>query len=298
MKVVIAGATGLVGTELTNQLIQEGHQVKKLVRREARTPNEIAWNPDEQRLRVADLEGTDVVINLAGENISEGRWTAAKKKSIMESRLQSTCTLTNAILTMQHPPFTLINASAVGFYGNRGDELLTEKSSNGQGFLAHVCKEWEKAAEPVANKKVRLVYTRFGVILSPHGGALKKMLTPFKLGLGGVVGSGKQYMSWIALEDVVGALKHLMLDNSIQGPVNIVSSQPVTNANFTKTLGSVLSRPTFFSMPASVARFVFGEMADELLLSSQRVSNQKLLESGYAFKHPNLEEYLRNSLKL
>ncbi|MBN9377849.1 MAG: TIGR01777 family protein [Chlamydiales bacterium 38-26] len=296
MKVVIAGATGLVGSELTNQLIQEGHQVKKLVRREARTPNEIAWNPEQQRLSVADLEGTDVVINLAGENISEGRWTAAKKKSIIESRLLSTSTLTNAVLTMQHPPSTFINASAVGFYGNRSDELLTEKSANGEGFLAHVCKEWEKAAEPLTHKKVRLVYSRFGVILSPHGGALKKMLTPFKLGLGGVIGSGKQFMSWIALEDVVGSLIHLMLDKSIHGPVNIVSSQPVTNAEFTKTLGTVLSRPTIFSVPTSVARFVFGEMADELLLSSLRVSNQKLLESGYSFKQPNLEQYLRNAL--
>mgnify|MGYP001119052577 FL=1 len=296
MKVVIAGATGLVGSELTNQLIQEGHQVKKLVRREARTPNEIAWNPEQQRLSVADLEGTDVVINLAGENISEGRWTAAKKKSIIESRLLSTSTLTNAVLTMQHPPSTFINASAVGFYGNRSDELLTEKSANGEGFLAHVCKEWEKAAEPLTHKKVRLVYSRFGVILSPHGGALKKMLTPFKLGLGGVIGSGKQCMSWIALEDVVGSLIHLMLDKSIHGPVNIVSSQPVTNAEFTKTLGTVLSRPTIFSVPTSVARFVFGEMADELLLSSLRVSNQKLLESGYSFKQPNLEQYLRNAL--
>ena len=296
MKVVIAGATGLVGSELTNQLIQEGHQVKKLVRREARTPNEIAWNPEQQRLSVADLEGTDVVINLAGENISEGRWTAAKKKSIIESRLLSTSTLTNAVLTMQHPPSTFINASAVGFYGNRSDELLTEKSANGEGFLAHVCKEWEKAAEPLTHKKVRLVYSRFGVILSPHGGALKKMLTPFKLGLGGVIGSGKQFMSWIALEDVVGSLIHLMLDKSIHGPVNIVSSQPVTNADPTKTCGNVLTRPTIFSVPTSVARFVFGEMADELLLSSLRVSNQKLLESGYSFKQPNLEQYLRNAL--
>lgn len=296
MKVVIAGATGLVGTELTNQLIQAGHQVKKLVRREARTPHEIAWNPEEQRLSVADLEGTEVVINLAGENISEGRWTAAKKKSILESRLQSTSTLTNAVLTMQHPPSTFINASAIGYYGNRGDELLTEKSLCGQGFLAHVCKEWEKAAEPLTHKKVRLVYTRFGVILSPHGGALKKMLTPFKLGLGGVVGSGKQFMSWIALEDVVGSLIHLMHDMSLHGPVNVVSSQPVTNAEFTKTLGNVLSRPTIFSVPTYMARFVFGEMADELLLSSQRVSNQKLLESGYSFKQPNLEHYFRNAL--
>lgn len=297
MKVVIAGATGLVGTALTHQLIQDGHQVKKLVRREGRTPDEISWSPEEQRIGVSDLEGIDVVINLAGENISEGRWTVAKKKSILESRLQSTSTLTNAILTMQHPPSTFINASAVGFYGNSGDELLTEKSPNGHGFLAQVCKEWERAAEPVTNKKVRLVYTRFGVILSPYGGALKKMLTPFKLGLGGVIGSGKQYMSWIALEDVVGAIKHLMLDKNIQGPVNIVSSQPVTNTEFTKTLGNVLSRPTIFSVPSSVARFVFGEMADELLLSSQRVSNQKLLESGYPFKQSNLEQYLRSILK-
>ncbi len=294
MKILVAGASGLVGTNLVPFLIQAGHDVKKLVRKNKDlASDEISWDPQRELLDAAQLENFDAMINLAGENISSGRWSEKKKNAILESRIQATRTLTQTILYLKKPPQVFINASAVGYYGSRGDTLLTEDSSNGTGFLAHVCEEWERAAEPIASNDVRLVFTRFGVVLSPKGGALAKMLTPFKMGLGGVIGSGKQFMSWITLEELLGVIYHVINTGSLIGPVNVVSPDPVTNYEFTKTLGKVLARPTFMNMPASIARFVFGEMADELLLSSQRVSCAKLIHSGYKFCQPNLEQALR-----
>ena len=246
----------------------------------------------------AEWENFDALINLAGDNIAKGRWTEKKKKSILESRINSTRSLVRAMLRMKHPPQVFISASAVGYYGSRGDTILTEESSNGTGFLAHVCEEWENAAMPITSKNVRLVFTRFGMVLSTKGSGLASMLTPFKLGFGGVIGTGKQYMSWVALEEVLGVIYHILTTESLSGPVNVVSPNPVSNATFTKTLGKVLSRPTIFSMPTAIARMAFGEMADELLLSSQRASCAKLLHSGYQFCQPDLELTLRQILRL
>lgn len=298
MKILIAGASGFIGEELIPFLIQAGHEVKKLVRKGSRVPFDgIRWDPEKGLFNEAEIEGFDAIINLAGDNISKGRWTEKKKKAILESRIKATRTLASAILRIKKPPQVFINASAVGYYGSRGDTLLTEDSPSGTGFLAHVCEEWEAAARPIASKNVRLVYTRFGAILSPKGGALAKMLTPFKLGLGGIIGSGDQYMSWITLDEVLGVIYYILKTDSLDGPVNVVSPNPVTNHTFTKTLGKVLSRPTILSMPATIARLAFGEMADELLLSSQRASSAKLVNSGYQFCQPDLERSLQQMLR-
>lgn len=297
MKILIAGASGLVGTSLIPFLRKSGHEVKKLVRKEKDlAPDELSWNPDKEITTDFEKEHFDAIINLAGENISSGRWTEKKKKNILDSRIKATRTLKNAIMAMKQPPKVFINASAVGYYGSRGDTMLTEESPNGTGFLAHVCEEWENAAKPLELKNVRLISTRFGIILSGKGGALAKMLIPFKLGLGGVIGSGQQYMSWITLDEVLGIIYHVLRTESLNGPVNVVSPHPVTNDTFTKTLGKVLSRPTWMRLPVALVRLVFGEMADEMLLSSQRVSCKKLSDSGYQFCMPELEMALRQIL--
>lgn len=294
MRILIAGATGFIGSALSSFLSAHGHSITKLVRKKA-SKDEIKWDPVKGRLESSQLENFDAFINLAGENISS-RWTEKRKRAILDSRIHSTKTLVQAISRLKSPPKTFINASAIGYYGNRGDQLLTEASSNGTGFLAHVCEEWEYAAEPLEKQNIRLIYTRFGVVLSPKGGALAKMLIPFKLGLGGVVGSGKQYMSWISLDDLLGIFNHLLQHPDLQGPFNVVAPHPVTNEVFTKTLGKVLSRPTILPLPAGLARFIFGEMADETLLTSQNVSCQKLLNSGYQFCQPELESALSQML--
>lgn len=292
MRIVIAGATGFIGRDLVPFLRKTGHEVKKLVRRKKDLQSdEIYWDPENEKIDETQLSGSDAIINLAGENIS-GRWTEKKKQLILESRVKATRTLGQSLARMQKLPQVFINASAVGYYGNMGDKLLTEQSSNGPGFLAHVCQEWEEAAKPISTNNVRLVCTRFGVVLSPKGGALAQMLTPFKLCLGGVIGSGQQYMSWIPLEELLGVIYHILKTDHLSGPVNVVSPNPVTNETFTKTLGKVLSRPTIFPLPAPIARFVLGEMADEMLLSSQRASCNKLENSGYQFCQPNLEQAL------
>lgn len=298
MKIIIAGASGFIGKELTPFLAKAGYHVKRLVRKnDALADDEIPWNPKDGLISDKDLESVDAIINLAGENISSGRWTEKRKKEIIESRLQATRCLSKAILRLKNPPRVFINASAIGYYGSRGDTLLTEESPNGTGFLAHVCEEWEEAAKPIETKGIRLVYTRFGIVLSGKGGALAKMLLPFKFGLGGVIGPGTQYMSWVTLQDLLGIIYHILNHENLSGPVNVVAPHPVTNYNFTKTLGKVLSRPTFFSLPAGLAQFVMGEMADELLLSSQRVSSKKLQDSGYQFCQPDLEIALEQCIK-
>lgn len=297
MKILVAGSGGFIGTDLVPFLNKAGHKVQKLVRKNTGLMiDEINWDPDQGKLNEAELEGFDAIINLAGESISKGRWTETRKQSILESRVQTTRTLTNTLLRMKIPPKVFINASAVGYYGSRGDTLLTEDSTNGTGFLAHVCKEWEEAAKPISTKNVRLAYARFGVVLSPKGGALAQMLTFFKLGLGGVIGKGTQYMSWIPLEELLGIIFHILKTDNLSGPINMVSPNPVTNYTFTKTLGKVLSRPTLFSLPTTVARMAFGEMADEMLLSSQKVSCEKLIHSGYQFCQPDLELALSQML--
>ena len=237
------------------------------------------------------------MIHLAGESIAEGRWTDEKKQRIRESRVKGTKLLSDALANLSRPPKTLIAASAIGFYGNRGDEILRETSAPGQGFLPEVCIAWEKATELAMEKGIRVVNTRFGIILSKEGGALAKMLPPFRMGVGGRIGSGRQWMSWIALNDVVEGLNYVLTNESLSGPVNFVAPKPVTNAEFTKTLGRVLSRPTFFPVPAFAARLALGEMADALLLSSQRVEPVRLNDANYSFRFSELQEALSHLMR-
>lgn len=296
MKVLVSGSTGLVGSALVPFLVSGGHEVVRLVRgRPAPGVVAVPWDPQAGTIAAAQLEGFDAVVHLAGENIA-GRWTTAKKARIRSSRVEGTRLLADALAGLKRPSRTLICASAIGYYGNRGDELLREDSPPGAGFLAEVCREWEGAARPAAEKGIRVVHLRIGVVLSPAGGALAQMLTPFKLGLGGRIGSGNQYMSWIAIDDLIGAFHHALITESLRGPVNAVAPRPMTNLEFTKTLGRVLGRPTLFPMPAFAARLAFGEMADELLLASARVEPTKLASSGYRFRAPELEGALRHLL--
>ena len=242
------------------------------------------------------LGGFDAVINLAGENIAESRWTDEQKRKIHDSRVKGTHLLSKEMAGLEPRPKVFLCASATGIYGNRGDEILTEESQPGSGFLADVCREWEQATEPAAAAGVRVVNLRFGPILAREGGMMSKLLTPFKMGVGGKVGSGKQYISWIAIDDVVAAMKLALADESLRGPLNMVSPNPVTNEEFTRALGQALSRPTIMSMPAFAARLAFGEMADEMLLTSQRVEPKKLENIGYAFRYAELGSALQHLL--
>ena len=295
MKVLIAGASGLVGSALIPELEAEGSEVTRLVRTSA-GPAEIEWHPNNDQIDATKLEGFDAIINLAGENIAAGRWTDDQKRKIRDSRVNGTHLLSEAIAKLKQRPKVFLCASATGIYGDRGDEALDEQSDSGGGFLAGVCREWEKATEPAVQAGVRTVNLRFGPILAREGGMLAKLLTPFKMGMGGKVGSGKQYISWVAIDDAVNAIKLALNDESIRGPLNVVSPNPVTNEVFTKTLGHVLSRPTALAMPAFAVRLAFGEMADEMLLTSQRVIPKKLNDAGYEFQQPELEGALRKHL--
>lgn len=274
----------------------EGHEVFRLVRYAPSSDAEIEWSPDRYSIALARIEGFDAVVNLAGESIAEGRWTEDKKQRIRESRVKGTKLLGDALANLTNPPKTFICASAIGYYGNRGDEILTETSAPGDDFLAEVCVEWEKATALATEKGIRVLNTRFGVILDAHGGALAKMLPPFRAGLGGKIGSGKQWMSWIALDDVVGALRFALTNEALSGPVNFVAPNPVTNAEFTNTLGKVLSRPTLFLIPAFGVRLLFGEMGEALLLAGQRVAPKRLMTEGYQFQYPQLDEALGHVL--
>jgi uncharacterized protein len=297
MKILISGSHGLVGTALIKALETEGHEIFRLVRHYPSSEAEIEWSPDRYSIQLARIEGFDAVVNLAGESIAEGRWTDEKKRRIRESRVKGTKLLGDALANLTNRPSTFICASAIGYYGNRGDETLTESSAPGDDFLAEVCVEWEKATALATEKGIRVVNARFGVILDAHGGALAKMLPPFRMGIGGKIGSGKQWMSWIALEDVVGALKFVLANETLSGPVNFVAPNPVTNAEFTNTLGKALSRPTLFPIPAFGVRLLFGEMADALLLSSQRVEPQRLKATGYEFQYSQLQTVLSHALQ-
>ena len=297
MKVLISGSHGLVGKALARSLVEDGHEVVRLVRGGHTIGQlEIEWHPNQGKIDAHRLEGFDTVVHLAGESIATGRWTDEKKRSIRESRVKGTRLLSETIAQLSQPLTVFISASAIGYYGNRGDEELTERSAPGKDFLASVCVEWEEATRPAAESGTRTVITRFGVILDRDGGALAKMLTPFRMGIGGRIGSGKQWMSWIALHDVVGAMRSILFDSFVDGPVNFVSPFPVTNAEFTKTLGRVLSSPTFFPVPAFAVRLSFGEMADALLLSGQRVVPAVLQSRGFGFQLPRLEPALRRIL--
>lgn len=296
MKILISGSHGLVGTALIERLQSAGHEISRLVRHYPGSEDEIEWSPDRYSIQIARLEGFDAVFNLAGESIAEGRWTDEKKHRIRESRVKGTKLLGDALANLAQPPQTFICASAIGYYGNRGDEVLTEKSSSGNDFLSEVCREWEEATALATEKGIRVVNARFGVILDKNGGALAKMLPPFRMGIGGRIGSGKQWMSWIALDDVIGALQFALGNDSLEGPTNFVAPNPVRNSEFTKLLGRALSRPTFFPIPAFGVRLLFGEMADALLLASQRVQPDKLNAAGYGFQYSELEKALPHVL--
>jgi len=294
LDILVTGSSGMVGSALTALLSTGGHRVRRLVRRAPEGPDEFAWDPDLGQLDAAALEGVDAVVHLAGENIAGRRWTRVQKDRIRRSRVEGTRLLVDAVHAAEDGPKVFVCASAIGIYGDRGDEELDETSTEGAGYLAGVCQAWEKETRKLAG--VRAVQLRFGVVLSPAGGALKKMLLPFQLGAGGKLGSGRQQMSWVALDDAVGAIHHALVTGELRGPANVVAPNAVTNAVYTKTLGRVLFRPTIAPMPAFAARLAFGELADELLLASQRVTPRKLQETGYVFAYPELEAALRHQL--
>jgi len=282
MKIMVSGSHGLVGSALLESLKKQGHEVVRLGR---------------DFTKPLDFEGVDAVVHLAGENIAKGRWNNAKKQRIESSRVDGTSQLANQIALSKNKPRVIISASAIGFYGDRGNEELSEESEAGSGFLPEVCVKWENAAQPATDAGVRTVFLRTGIVLSREGGALKKMLPPFKMGGGGILGDGKQHMSWISLDDMVGIIEFLIHKGACSGAFNLVSPNPVTNHDFTKVLGNVLHRPTILPLPAFAARLMFGEMADALLLSSAKVLPKKLLEAGYQFKHPDLKPALEEILK-
>jgi uncharacterized protein (TIGR01777 family) len=299
MKLLIAGASGLVGRALTAFLQTQGHSVVRLVRRAPTAVDEVFWNPASGTLDAQALRGIDVIVNLSGVGIADARWSAERKQAILQSRMDSTRTLVAAIAAVKSErlrPFALVSASATGVYGNRGDEVLDESATSGSGFLADVCVAWEREALAAEALGVRVVRLRTGVVLTPAGGALAKMLPVFRAGLGGRLGAGKMWMSWISLDDLVGAIYHAVLDRRCEGPVNMVAPQPVTNAEFTRTLARVLRRPAWVPVPTSALRAVFGEMADETLLASARVTPAKLTQAHYPFRHESLENALRHLL--
>lgn len=295
---VVSGAQGLVGSALKRAVEGQGGIVRRLARTgsTARCENEIAWNPESGSLNSASLSGVDAVVHLAGENIAAGRWTAAKKQRIRDSRVIATHRLCESLARMSAPPRVLVCASAIGFYGDRGDQLVSEVDSPGRGFLPEVCQQWEQATQPAVEAGIRVVNLRIGVVLSRDGGALQKMLLPFQLGLGGQVGHGGQYWSWISLPDLVRSILFAIDNESLSGPVNAVAPTAVKNAEFTRVLGRVLRRPTLIPLPAFAARLVLGEMANDLLLASIRVAPEQLLKHGFEFEYADLETALRDLL--
>jgi uncharacterized protein len=299
-KILVSGVSGPIGAALVPTLRSNGVRITRLARPEAgQNPSsieeQIPWDPA-QPLSPASVSGFDAVIHLAGESIV-GRWTPAKKAKIRDSRVVGTRNLAQALARAKEKPVVFVCGSAIGYYGNRGDELLKEESSSGTGFLPEVCREWESASHPAAEAGIRTVQIRTGVVLSPKGGALGKMLLPFKLGVGGRVGDGRQWMSWIDVEDMVGAIHHILKTDLLHGPVNLVAPKPVTNAEFTKTLAGALARPAILPVPAFAAKLAFGEMGEEVLLWSQRVEPTRLIMSGYPFRFRDLRKSLEHVLE-
>jgi len=298
-RVLVSGASGPIGKALLPSLRTNGAHITRLVRDNApptySDEQTIPWHPGQQ-LSADALSGFDAVIHLAGETIV-GRWTESKKTKIRDSRVIGTRNLAESLAQAKHRPQIFLCSSAIGYYGNRGDEALTEESAPGTGFLAEVCQEWEAATHPAAEAGIRTVAIRTGVVLSREGGALAKMLPPFKMGVGGKIGDGRQWMSWIDVQDLVGAIHHILKSDLLYGPVNMVAPRPVTNAEFTQTLASVLSRPAVFPMPAFAVKLLFGEMGETVLLGSQRVEPTQLVSSGYPFRFRDLRASLQNTLK-
>lgn len=297
MRVAVTGASGLLGRALVSLLRSDGHDVVRLVRRTALASDEARWDPAAGTVDAAALEGVDAAVNLSGENLAGGRWTEARKARLRASRLGPTRLLAETLAHQKAKPRVLVSVSAVGYYGDRGDTWLTEAEPPAGDFLGRLTAEWEKAAEPATAAGIRVVHPRLGVVLTPAGGALGKMLLPFKAGLGGVLGPGTQHMSWVAIDDALGAIRHLLDRHDLSGPVNVVAPEPATNAAFTRTLGRVLGRPTVARVPTFALRLAFGEMADATVLSSMRVRADRLLASGYRFRFPALEGALRHVLR-
>lgn len=300
MRILISGSSGLIGSALRKKLVEAGHELGFLVRRQAdHSKNEVYWDAERGSLDRGPLAefAPEAVIHLAGENVGKGRWNARKKAKIRDSRVKGTAILAQALASLSEKPRVFLCASASGYYGSRGDEVLDESAASGDNFLAGVCGEWEAACEPARAAGIRVVNLRTGIVLSKKGGALPKILTPFRFGVGGIIGNGRQYMSWIDLEDEVRAILWALEKSDLSGPVNLVAPNPVTNRVFTKTLGRVLFRPTCFPLPASTARMIFGEKADELLLAGARIQPKALLDSGFEFRFPKLKEALKHVLK-
>jgi uncharacterized protein len=294
-RILVSGVSGPIGTALLPTLKTRGYDVTRLVRGAATGEDQIPWDLA-RPISPEMVSGFDAVIHLAGESIV-GRWTKTKKIKIRSSRVAGTTSLAEALAGAKDKPQVFVCSSAIGYYGDRGSEVLTEQSKPGIGFLPDVCREWEAATQAAIHAGIRTVQIRTGVVLSPKGGALGKMLPPFKMGVGGTIGDGRQWMSWIDLQDMVGAIHHILKSDLLQGPVNLVAPKPVTNAEFTKTLGRVLSRPTVLPLPAFAVKLAFGEMGETVLLGSQRVEPSRLVMSGYPFRFSNLQASLENILK-
>jgi len=297
MRIAVSGASGLVGSALIPLLTTQGHSVRRLVRGEPNRPEgEIGWDPATGRLVPAELEGIDAVIHLGGESIASGRWTEKKRKRIRDSRVESTRLLAETLARMENAPKVLLCASAIGYFGDRGNDRLNEEAAPGEGFLADVCQQWEEAADAAREAGIRVANLRFGVVLSSKGGALRQMLPLFRFGLGGRLGSGNQFWSWIGIDDVTGAVSHTLADENLSGPINVTAPEPVTNRQFTAILATVLRRPAVLPAPAAALRVALGAMADELLLASARALPERLIESGFEFGHKDLESTLRHLL--
>ena len=296
MKVLVTGASGLIGSALSKFLTAGGHSVIRLQRKNFE-PESPVWDLENCINDLARNREKYAVVHLAGENIADGRWSKKKKNRILNSRVHGTKFLAAYFAGTDFKPELIISASAVGFYGERGTEIIDESFASGSGFLAGVCQQWEDSVYIAEEAGIRVVNARFGAVLSSSGGALKKMLLPFKMGLGGIIGSGEQYFSWVSIDDAVRIIQHIIADDSIRGPVNFAAPNAVSNREFTKTLGRVLRRPTILPLPAFAARLAFGEMAEELLLTSTRVYPKKIVEFGYKFLHPELGEALKHILK-
>lgn len=291
-KILLSGSSGMLGAAIGKALAQNGGGILRLVRRSAGNParslSELRWNPPARQLDAPPLEGLSAAIHLSGANVATQRWTAAYKREIEESRIGTTQLLANTLARLKNPPAVLICASAVGFYGNRGDEILDESSSPGHGYFPGLCVAWENAARPAQEAGIRVVHLRFGMVVGPDGGAMAKLAPMFRLGVGGRLGSGKQWMSWVSETDAVAAALFALENPAITGPINVTAPQPVTNAEFTRELGHAVHRPTIMTAPAFALRLAFGEMADEALLSSTRAVPQRLLQAGFVFAHPTI----------
>ena len=297
-RILVTGSTGLVGRALVVFLRSGGHEVLRLVRGTARHPDEIAFDPAKGAAHPSELEGFDAVVHLAGEPIAEGRWNAEKKRSIRDSRVPFTRRLAETLAALQRPPSVLVSASAIGYYGDRGDRILRESDAPGEGFLPETCVEWEGATESADHAGIRVAHLRTGLVLTPAGGALQPMLLPFRLGLGGPLGSGAQWWSFIALDDLLYLIHHVLLTDRVRGAVNATAPEPATNTEFVRTLGAVLHRPALFKVPRFALRLALGEMAGPLILASARVNPEKALDTGFEFAYPKLDQTLRHVLGL